>query len=70
MATSQCVNGVKGMVTQWIAGSLIAVSYLSVLVPLSIVLEISLWLQNPAAQSTIAANYPAISQNRVDQGRR
>jgi hypothetical protein len=62
MATSQCVNGVKGMMTQWIAGSLIAVSYLSLLVPLSIVLEISSWSQNPAAQSTIAANYPSARQ--------
>jgi hypothetical protein len=33
-----------------------------VLVPLSIVLEISTWSQNPAAQSTIAANYPSIGQ--------
>jgi hypothetical protein len=45
------------MVTQWIAGSLIAVSYLSVLVPLSIVLEISLWSRilphNPPSRLTI-----------------
>src|SRR6516164_5666944 len=58
MAIGRCENGTKGMVMRWIVGSLIAVSYLSLLVPLGIVLEISSWSQNPAAHPTIPANYP------------
>jgi hypothetical protein len=58
MAIGRYENRTKGMVMRWIARSLIAVSQLSVLVPLGIVFEISSWSQNPAAQSTIAANYP------------
>jgi dipeptidyl aminopeptidase/acylaminoacyl peptidase len=48
----------KGILMEWIAGSLIAVLYLSLLVPLGIVLEISSWSQNPVAQSTSVANNP------------
>lgn len=47
-----------GMLRRLIAGSLIAVSYLSVFVPLGILLEISSWSQNPGPQTSIAANYP------------
>ena len=52
------MNWTKGMVMRRIAGSLIAVSYLSLFVPLGILLEISSWSQNPGPQPTIAANYP------------
>ena len=51
-------EGVTGMVMQWIVGSLIAVSYLCVPVPLGVVFEISSWSQNPAAHPAIPPNYP------------